>query len=62
MSISEEVNAFLYQNIMYDGTPFELRMPSRETIEAMDGAINHRNFEGGVWNCRRTHGGTENRC
>lgn len=46
MNISEAVNVFLHQSIMYGGIPFELRIPNRETIEAMVDAINRRNLEG----------------
>ncbi|MCH5210906.1 MAG: type II toxin-antitoxin system RelB/DinJ family antitoxin [Oscillospiraceae bacterium] len=46
MTVSEAVNVFLHQSIMYGGIPFELRVPNGETMEALDDVINHRNLEG----------------
>ena len=46
MTVSEAVNVFLHQSIMYGGIPFELRVPNRETMEALDDVINRRNLEG----------------
>lgn len=46
MTVSEAVNVFLHQSIMYGGIPFELRVPNKETREAMDDALNHRNLVG----------------
>ncbi len=46
MTVSEAVNVFLHQSIMYGGIPFELRVPNKETREALDDVLNHRNLIG----------------
>lgn len=46
MTVSEAINVFLHQSIMYGGIPFELRVPNKETREVMDDVLNHRNLVG----------------
>ena len=46
MTVSEAVNVFLHQSIMYGGIPFELKVPNKETREALDDVLNHRNLVG----------------
>lgn len=46
MTVSEAINVFLHQSIMYGGIPFELRVPNKETREVMEDVLNHRNLVG----------------
>ncbi len=46
LTISDAVNVFLHQSIMYGGIPFELRVPNKETLETMVDVKNHRNLSG----------------
>jgi len=45
LNISSAVNLFLKQVINYRGIPFDLRLPSKETLNAMDDIENNRNLE-----------------
>ncbi len=45
LNISSAVNLFLKQVINYRGIPFNLRLPNRETLNAMDDIENSRNLE-----------------
>ena len=46
LTLSDAVNMFLHQSILYGGIPFELRMPNKETIEALEDARLGRNLSG----------------
>ncbi|MGM9937817.1 MAG: type II toxin-antitoxin system RelB/DinJ family antitoxin [Candidatus Ornithomonoglobus sp.] len=46
MTVSEAVNIFLHQSLIYGGIPFELRMPNRETMQALDDVRNNKNLSG----------------
>ena len=46
LTISDAVNAFLHQSILYGGIPFELRIPNKETLEAIEDVRNRRNLVG----------------
>ena len=45
LNISSAVNLFLKQVINYRGIPFDLRLPNKETLLAMDDIENSRNLE-----------------
>ena len=45
LNISSAVNLFLRQVINYRGIPFDLRLPNKETLHAMDDIENNRNLE-----------------
>jgi DNA-damage-inducible protein J len=45
LNISSAVNLFLKQVINYRGIPFDLRLPNKETLQAMDDIENSRNLE-----------------
>ena len=45
LNISSAVNLFLKQVINYRGIPFDLRLPDKETLHAMDDIENSRNLE-----------------
>ena len=45
LNISSAVNLFLKQVINYRGIPFDLRLPNKETLNAMDDIENSRNLE-----------------
>ena len=45
LNISSAVNLFLKQVINYRGIPFDLRLPNKETLHAMDDIENNRNLE-----------------
>lgn len=45
LNISSAVNLFLKQVINYRGIPFDLRLPNKETLQAMDDIENNRNLE-----------------
>ncbi len=45
LNISSAVNLFLRQVINYRGIPFDLRLPNKETLHAMDDINNSRNLE-----------------
>ena len=45
LNISSAVNLFLKQVINYRGIPFDLRLPNKETLHAMDDIENSRNLE-----------------
>ncbi|MEW6616336.1 MAG: type II toxin-antitoxin system RelB/DinJ family antitoxin [Thermodesulfobacteriota bacterium] len=45
LNISSAVNLFLKQVINYRGIPFDLRLPNKETLYAMDDIENNRNLE-----------------
>jgi len=45
LNISSAVNLFLKQVINYRGIPFDLRLPNKETLDAMDDIENSRNLE-----------------
>jgi len=45
LNISSAVNLFLRQVINYRGIPFDLRLPNKETLQAMDDINNSRNLE-----------------
>ncbi len=44
LNISSAVNLFLKQVINYRGIPFDLRLPNKETLQAMDDTENNRNL------------------
>ncbi len=44
LNISSAVNLFLKQVINYRGIPFDLRLPNKETLHAMDDIENSRNL------------------
>jgi DNA-damage-inducible protein J len=46
LTVSEAVNVFLHQSLLYGGIPFELKMPNKETMEALDDVRNRRNLVG----------------
>jgi DNA-damage-inducible protein J len=43
--MSSAVNLFLKQVINYRGIPFDLRLPNKKTLQAMDDIENKRNLE-----------------
>jgi len=45
LNISSAVNLFLKQVINYRGIPFDLRLPNKETLHAMDDIENSHNLE-----------------
>jgi len=45
LNMSSAVNLFLKQVINYRGIPFDLRLPNKETLHAMDDIENSRNLE-----------------
>ncbi|MEA3279114.1 MAG: type II toxin-antitoxin system RelB/DinJ family antitoxin [Thermodesulfobacteriota bacterium] len=45
LNISSAVNLFLKQVINYRGIPFDLRLPNKETLQAMDDIENSRDLE-----------------
>ena len=45
LNISSAVNLFLKQVINYRGIPFDLRLPNKEILHAMDDIENSRNLE-----------------
>ena len=45
LNISSAVNLFLRQVINYRGIPFDLRLPNKETLHAMDDINTNRNLE-----------------
>jgi DNA-damage-inducible protein J len=45
LNISSAVNLFLKQVINYKGIPFDLRLPNKETLYAMDDIENNHNLE-----------------
>ena len=45
LNISSAVNLFLKQVINYRGIPFDLRLPDKETLHAMDDIENSHNLE-----------------
>ena len=45
LNISSAVNLFLKQVINYRGIPFDLRLPDKETLQAMDDIEKSRNLE-----------------
>ncbi len=45
LNISSAVNLFLKQVINYRGIPFDLRLPNKETLHAMDDIKNSHNLE-----------------
>jgi len=45
LNISSAVNLFLKQVINYRGIPFDLRLPDKETLQAMDDVENSRDLE-----------------
>ncbi len=45
LNISSAVNLFLKQVINYRGIPFDLRLPDKETLHAMDDIENSCNLE-----------------
>ena len=46
MTVSEAVNVFLHQSVLYGGIPFEIKMPNQETLNILDDVRNHRNLAG----------------
>ena len=42
LNISAAINLFLKQVINYRGIPFDLRLPNKETLQAMDDTENNR--------------------
>lgn len=46
MTVSEAINIFLHQSLIYGGIPFELRMPNRETMQALDDVRSNKNLSG----------------
>ena len=45
LNMSSAVNLFLKQVINYRGIPFDLRLPNKKTLQAMDDIENKRNLE-----------------
>ncbi len=45
LNLSSAVNLFLKQVINYRGIPFDLRLPNKATMKAMDDVDNHRDLE-----------------
>ena len=45
LNISSAVNLFLRQVINFRGIPFDLRLPNKETLHAMDDIENGRDLE-----------------
>jgi len=45
LNMSSAVNLFLKQVINYRGIPFDLRLPNKETLHAMDDIENRHNLE-----------------
>ncbi len=45
LNLSSAVNLFLKQVINYRGIPFDLRLPNKATLKAMDDVDNRRDLE-----------------
>ncbi len=45
LNLSSAVNLFLKQVINYRGIPFDLRLPNKTTMKAMDDVDNRRDLE-----------------
>ena len=45
LNLSSAVNLFLKQVINYRGIPFDLRLPNKATMKAMDDVDNRRDLE-----------------
>jgi DNA-damage-inducible protein J len=45
LNLSSAVNLFLKQVINYRGIPFDLRLPNKATVNAMDDVDNRRDLE-----------------
>ncbi len=48
ISVSEAINIFYHQVALYEGMPFEVRIPNTETIEALRQAREGENLT--TWN------------
>ena len=45
LSLSEAVNIFLAQSVFNRGLPFEVKIPNKETLEAMEDVKSGKNYE-----------------
>jgi len=45
IGLSDAFNMFLSQSVLERGIPFEIKIPNKETIEAIEDARNNRNME-----------------
>ena len=45
IGLSDAFNMFLSQSVLERGIPFEIKIPNKETIEAIEDARNGRNME-----------------
>ena len=46
LTVSDAINVFLHQSLLYGGIPFALKIPNKETLEALDDVMNLRNLVG----------------
>ncbi len=46
LTVSDAVNVFLHQSLLCGGIPFELKIPNKETLKALDDVKNRRDLVG----------------
>ena len=46
LTVSDAVNVFLHQSILYGGIPFELKIPNKETLEVLKEVNERKNLVG----------------
>lgn len=46
LTISDAVNVFLHQSILYGGIPFELKIPNKETLNVLKEVNERKNLVG----------------
>lgn len=46
LTVSEAVNVFLHQSLLYGGIPFELKMPNKETMDVLEEVVERKNLVG----------------
>ena len=46
LTVSDAVNVFLHQSILYGGIPFELKIPNKETMEVLKEVSERKNLVG----------------
>lgn len=46
LTVSDAVNVFLHQSILYGGIPFELKIPNKETLDVLKEVNERKNLVG----------------
>lgn len=46
ITITDAVNIFIHQSLLTGSIPFEIKMPNKETLEALEDVKKHRNMAG----------------